>query len=138
MTTRRGFTLAELLVAMVLFGSLTALAVPRYRTYKVRAYMAAMRTDLGHLRIAEESFWAEHQRYAADTASLDFRPTSNVRIAITSEDLIGGYTATATHVQVPNMQCVTAMGREARSQESGSILCGPQSPGSGTLPGGNP
>jgi prepilin-type N-terminal cleavage/methylation domain-containing protein len=138
MTQRRGFTLVELLVALSFFASLAAIAVPRYRAYKERAYVATMKVDLGHLRIAEEAHWAEQQRYATDTASLDFRQSSEVIIAITSENLIGGYTAVATHRRVPGVECVTATGPEARSQEPGAILCGPSNQGSGTLTGNTP
>jgi len=134
MTTRRGFTIVELLVALALFGSLTALAVPRFRDFRIRAYVATMKTDLGHLRIAEEVYWAEAQRYATDSASLDFRRSSDVQIEIRSEDPTGGYTATATHARVPDLQCVTATGRDARTQDSGSIVCGPRAPGAATLP----
>lgn len=133
MNNRRGFTIVELVVAMVLLGALSAIAVPRYREYKRRAYVAAMQSDLGHLRIAEEEHWAEFNQYATDTASLGFRTTSNVRIRIASTDVIGGYVATATHVLAPGTECTTAMGRDAGNLEAGSIHCGPAAAGSGTL-----
>ncbi len=135
MRRRAAFTIVELMVAMVLLGALSAIAVPRYRTYKERAYVAAMRTDLGHLRIAEESHLAEFQVYAADTTALDFRHSSEVRIALSSQDLMGGYTAVATHLRVPSVQCQTAMGREASPAEAGAIYCRPAGGGAGTLPG---
>lgn len=134
-SSRRGFTFAELLVALVVFGALSAIAVPRYRDYKVRAYLATMKSDLGNLRIAEESHWAEHQRYATDTTALDLRVTSDVSLKITSQDTMGGYTAIATHRNVPGQECSTAMGREAAPRESGTIYCGPSGGGSGTLAG---
>lgn len=131
---RRGFTFIETLVALVVFSVLTAIAVPRYRDYKQRAYLATMRSDLGNLRISEEVYWADHLRYATDTTALEFRPTSDVRIAITSADVGGGYTATATHARLPALQCSTATGKEAINATSGSISCGPIPTGSGTLP----
>lgn len=124
MTRRTGFTFVELLTAMFLLGALAAMAVPRYRLYKERAYVAAMRTDLGHLRIAQESYWAEHQQYTTDTTSLEFRKTPDVQIALTSADLIGGYLAIATHSNLPGLQCSTATGKDAVGQTSGAIMCG--------------
>lgn len=135
MIARRGFTFVELLVAFVVFGALSAIAVPRYREYKARAYVAAMKSDLGNLRIAEEVHWAEHQQYATDTASLDLRVTTDVRLRITSQDLLGGYTAVASHRLVPGQECATAMGREAAPREPGMIQCGPVTGGSATIPG---
>jgi prepilin-type N-terminal cleavage/methylation domain-containing protein len=134
MTRRSGFTFVELLVAMAMLGALSAIAIPRYRDYKIRALVAAMQSDLGHLRIAEESHWAEHQQYTTDTLALDFRSTSDVQITITSQDLIGGYTAKATHRLVVDRQCETSMGKEAGSREPGMIHCGPLGGTGATLP----
>ncbi len=134
MNRRRGFTFVELLVVMLFIGALSAMAVPRFREFKTRAFKAAMQSDLANLRIAEESYWAEHQQYVTDTSALDFRRTSEVGITITSQDVLGGYTAIATHSNVPGHQCVTAMGAEAAPREPGSIFCGAIPSGSSAIP----
>lgn len=115
--------MVELLVVMVFIGALSSMAVPRFREYKVRAYMGAMQSDLANLRIAEEEHWAMNQRYATDTSSLDLRFTTNVQITITSQNILGGYTAVATHVNAPDRRCTTAMGAEAAPREPGSVVC---------------
>lgn len=130
----RGFTFVEILVAMAVFGALTAIAVPRYRTYKDRAYIASMKTELGSLRVAEEAFWAEHMVYSTDTTQLDWNGSASVQIAISSSDLNFGFAATATHVASPSLLCQTWVGREATTTASGDIICtfnGSSSPGSG-------
>src|SRR5687767_15404703 len=81
MNRRKGFTFVELLVVMLLIGALSSMAVPRFRQYKTRAYLAAMQSDLGNLKIAQESYWAEHQKYATVTSSLELRISANVAIA---------------------------------------------------------
>jgi prepilin-type N-terminal cleavage/methylation domain-containing protein len=134
MNRRRGFTFIELLVVMLFLGALSSLAVPRFREYKTRAFVSAMQSDLGNLRIAEESYWAEHQKYATDTSALEFRITTHVNIQITSKDVLGGYTAIATHANVPGRQCVTAMGAESAPREPGAIFCGATASGSGSIP----
>ena len=134
MNRRRGFTFVELLVVMLLLGALSSMAVPRFRDYKTRAFVAAMQSDLGNLKIAEESYWAEHQKYATDTAHLELRITNQVSITITSQDVMGGYTAVATHVNVPGRQCQTAMGAEAAPRDQGAVVCLPVSSGSGAIP----
>lgn len=130
--TKRGFTFVEVLVALLVFGVLSAIAVPRFRMYKERSYVAAMKTDVGHIRLAEEEYFAEHQRYSTDTTALDFRTTSNVRLRLTSVDLIGGYTAVAFHLNLPGQECTTKVGREATNVPSGEIVCGPAGSGSGS------
>jgi prepilin-type N-terminal cleavage/methylation domain-containing protein len=124
MNQRRGFTFIELLVAMIFFGILTAIAVPRYRLYKERAYLATLKSDLGNVRIAEEEYFAEQQRYATDTAALGYRVSSKVALTLTSQDAMGGYAAVATHVLLPGQQCATYVGRDAANVISGQIVCG--------------
>jgi prepilin-type N-terminal cleavage/methylation domain-containing protein len=134
MIRRNGFTFIELLVVMLLLGTLSSLAVPRFRDFKARAFLAAMQSDLGNLKIAEESYWADNQRYATDTSSLELRITRDVSISITSANVLGGYTAVATHTDVPGRQCEMSIGPEAAPREQGAIVCGPASGGSSALP----
>ena len=137
MNRRKGFTIVELLVVMVLIGALSSMAVPRFREYKSRAYIATMQSDLGNLKIAQEAFWSENLKYAMDTTSLELRISANVAISITSQDEHSGYTAVAKHSNVPGQQCQTAIGPESAPRESGSVSCGVASGGSGgtnTLP----
>jgi len=125
MRRRKGFTMIELMTVMLFIAALAAIAVPRFGEYKTRANVAAMQSDLGNLRIAQEEYWAEHHQYVADTASLGVRQTTNVSIQISSQGLAGGYTAVATHTNVPGRQCTVAMGVEAAPREQGAIYCGP-------------
>jgi prepilin-type N-terminal cleavage/methylation domain-containing protein len=131
MKRRKGFTIIELLTVMLLISALSAMAVPRFREYKTRALIATMRSDLGNLKIAQESYWAEHLHYATDTSGLELRFSANVAISITSKDVSGGYTAVATHSNVPTQQCQMAMGREAAPREPGQVFCGAISSSSG-------
>lgn len=119
---RDGFTFIELLTALLVFSALTAIAVPRFRTFKERAYVATLKSDLGVLRIAQEAYWSEYQMYAPDSTGLDWKPSSNVKVAINSGDLSAGFTAVATH---DNMQghCITYVGRDATTSASGEIIC---------------
>ena len=140
MTTKRcrGFTFIEILIVMIFIGLLSAIAVPRFRLYKEKAYLSTMREDLGHLRIAEEEYFAEHQVYSTDTSSLDAHASSRVIIDLTSVDPIGGYSAVASHLSLPGQSCVTRSGADAVGVVSGAIICGPSPSGSGTLGGPTP
>ena len=134
MNRRQGFTIVELLTVMVVIGALSSMAVPRYRQYKARAQVAAMQSDLGNLKIAQEEHWAEHLKYTTDTSSLELRISANVSISITSKNITGGYTAVAKHSNVPDQQCQTAMGPEAAPREPGAIVCGPAGSSGGSGP----
>jgi type IV pilus assembly protein PilA len=135
---RRGFTFIELVTVMVVMGVLCAMAVPRYRGYKARAYRGTMTSDLGNLRIAEEAYWAEHQAYATDTSALEFRGSSKVAVALSSIDPYAGYTAIATHRSLPNEQCATYAGKDAVGVNDGDIICGPSTSGISTVGSASP
>ena len=120
---RDGFTFVELMVALLVFSALTAIAVPRFRTFKERAYVATMKSDLGVLRIAQEAYWSEYQMYAQDSTALDWKPSSNVTVSINSGDLTAGFTAVATHANMPQGHCTTWVGRDATTTPSGEIIC---------------
>ncbi|MEP7383829.1 MAG: prepilin-type N-terminal cleavage/methylation domain-containing protein, partial [Gemmatimonadota bacterium] len=80
--SRTGFTFVEVLVAMAVFGVLSAIAVPKYRLMREKAWTASMKADLGGLRIAEESFWAENQIYSPDSTRIDWSSTSDITVQI--------------------------------------------------------
>src|SRR5258705_6960208 len=103
---KKGFTLIELLIVVVIIGILAAIAIPKFANTKVKAYTAAMKSDLRNLVTAEESFFADSGTYIAwgDTNKLKFKPSTGVS---TPSILIGqGYwSATVTHSQIMNFTC---------------------------------
>ena len=121
-TDRPGFTFIELLVVMVVMGVLAAIGVPRIRNMKERAYQATLRSDLGALRTAQETFYSENLEYATDLRLLEFRSSSSVTIAIESGDPTRGWKAVARHEWL-GTPCTTATGSEAVDVESGAIIC---------------
>jgi type IV pilus assembly protein PilA len=120
---RAGFTFVEILIAMAVFGTLTAVAVPRYRLFKERAYLATMKSELGSLRIAQEAFWAENQAYTTDTTQLDWNGSGAIKLALASADPLGGFSAVATHALAPSLSCATFVGKDATTSASGDIVC---------------
>ena len=105
-TLKKGFTLIELLIVVVIIGILASIAIPKFANTKMKAYTAAMKSDLRNLVTAEESFFSDSVAYIVygDTTKLKFRPSSGVS---TPNILIGqGYwSATVTHNQMPNFTC---------------------------------
>lgn len=64
---QKGFTLIELMVVIALLGIIAAIAIPQFRAYQARSYMASVRADAGTaykgIRI-----WIDDNNGAAPTA----------------------------------------------------------------------
>lgn len=96
MSTRRGFTLIELLIVVVIIGILAAIAIPKFKSTKGRAYAASIRGDLHNLATAEEAYFFQTASYTTDTTRLVYRTTNGVQVTII-EATAGGWAAIATH-----------------------------------------
>jgi prepilin-type N-terminal cleavage/methylation domain-containing protein len=105
-TLKKGFTLIELLIVVVIIGILASIAIPKFANTKMKAYTAAMKSDLRNLVTAEESFFSDSVTYIVygDTTKLKFKPSTGVS---TPNITLGqGYwSATVTHNQMPNFTC---------------------------------
>ena len=53
----RGFTLIEILIVVAIVGILSAIAVPSYRDYVVRARLTEAFSGLGGVQTAAEEYW---------------------------------------------------------------------------------
>jgi len=53
-----GFTLVEILVVLAIVGILTAVAVPAYRDYVIRARLTEAFSALGGVQTAAEDYWS--------------------------------------------------------------------------------
>ena len=64
-SNRKGFSLIELLIVVVIIGILAAIAIPKFANTKEKAYIAQMKSDLKNLASAEESYFADKNTYAS-------------------------------------------------------------------------
>jgi len=67
---KKGLTLIELLIVIVVVGILASIAVPIYTGYMVRARRADAKTALEQLRASEEMWRAEKGGYSNDLTEL--------------------------------------------------------------------
>jgi type IV pilus assembly protein PilA len=109
---RKGFTLIELLIVVVIIGILAAIAIPKFANTKAKAYIASMKSDLRNLVTAEEAFFADSVRYTAlqdctgaNAQAVKFCATTGNTVTINVPAGSGGWSATATNVNLPTTQC---------------------------------
>ena len=106
---RAGFTLVELLVCVVVIGLLSAIAIPKFANTKGKANVASIRSDLHNLVTAEETYYNEHQTYAATAALLGASTSPGVQLTIV-EATAGGWSAKATHPAASPLTCAVFYG----------------------------
>lgn len=115
MSARRGFTLVELLVVVLIIGVLAAIAVPKYRGAKEKSYFAMMKSDLRNLATAQESYFQAYSTYydgPIPVASVPLSPSTGVTVTL-SDVTQTGWAAVATHSAIPGKQCAVYFGTAA-------------------------
>jgi len=70
MRSKKGITLIELLIVIIIVGILAAIAIPMYTGYMQRARRADAKTALEQLRASQEMFRAERGTYSTDITQL--------------------------------------------------------------------
>lgn len=77
MKRQQGFTVTELMIAIVIIGVLATLAIPGFQSYIYRSRVTEATTFLGEIKQRQESYRDEFGRYANVSSSLtDFNPSS--------------------------------------------------------------
>ncbi|HSE27293.1 MAG TPA: prepilin-type N-terminal cleavage/methylation domain-containing protein [Gemmatimonadales bacterium] len=66
---RRGFTIAELLVAMIIIGILAGIAVLKYVDLRRNAITAKVASEINAVKLAGYSYWGDNQSWPADAGA---------------------------------------------------------------------
>jgi type IV pilus assembly protein PilA len=103
---RRGFTLIELMLVMVLLGILATIAVPQLSRSRDRAFIASVQSDLKILAAQMALYQSNNQTYPASIAALtEYKLSPGVTVTITEAVAGTGWAATGYHSALAGQPC---------------------------------
>ena len=71
MKTQKGFTLAEVLIVILIIGVLASIAIPGYREYVIRGHRRAAQAAMMEMASQQQQYFAANRAYAT-AAELGF------------------------------------------------------------------
>jgi len=97
-TGKRGFTLIEIALVLVLIGILATMALYTYRMMVNKARMTQAKTVLGHLTKTEATYFSIYDRYTDNVLLLDFDPVKYdyYKVSVVLDNDAKNYTGIAT------------------------------------------
>lgn len=107
MSSRRGFTLIEVLVTMVVLGILITIGITNLSTAADKSADAAAVSDLRNAMSAQEAWRVDHEAYA-DPGQLPLTISQNVSLGGTAT--AGGFSLTARHARSASTYAVVVGG----------------------------
>jgi prepilin-type N-terminal cleavage/methylation domain-containing protein len=93
---RRGFTLVEVLIVVIIIGILSAIGIPQFAASIEKAKGGEARAGLGHIQTGEKVYFAESEYYTTDTGDLDITLSQKFWTFSIATPSSTTYTATAT------------------------------------------
>lgn len=124
MTGRRGFTIIEMLVVMVVLGILATLAFARLQNTKEKAVIASLSSDLHAVVEEQEGFYFTHRFYSPTTDSLNPNYTTGNVVTI-HEATSSGWSGSIANPKVTRV-CYVVVGSAApvgSATPDGGISC---------------
>ena len=93
---RKGFTLVEVLIVVIIIGILAAIGIPQFASSIEKAKGGEARAGLGHLQTGEKIYFAEREYYTTVLNDLDITLSQRYwAFTITTPSSVT-FTATAT------------------------------------------
>ncbi len=101
-TGRRGFTLIEITIVLLLIGILASMAVYTYRMMINKARMTQAKTVLGHLTKTQATYFSDHEVYTDCVVLLDFDPVKYdyYKVSVVLDNDAKDYKGTATGIGI--------------------------------------
>jgi len=126
---RRGFTLVELMIVVIIVGILAAVAIPMYTGATDRAKASEAVAALGTIRGAMRVYYAEHGTYIDASFTDGAQATNGSILEVSDNDLLGRYFSTecytfdgAPTATTYSIECDGALSTAAYGSEVATIV----------------
>ena len=93
---RKGFTLVEVLIVVIIIGILAAIGIPQFAASIEKAKGGEARAGLGHVQTGEKVYFAENEYYTTVLSNLDITLSQRYWAFTITTPSSTAYTATAT------------------------------------------
>ena len=127
---RRGFTMLELIIVLVILAVLTAMASVTFSN-RGAAALAVMKSDLHQLAVAQEAYFADHGTYASAASQLEFQLSPQITLSLRGNPQ--GWSARTEHNLKEDHRCAVFIGDGVSpyspATEEGRIACQPNTGG---------
>ena len=120
----KGFTLIEILVALVIVGILATVVLLKTKSMKDKGYKATMLSDLHNLTTVQEAYFNEAAAYSNDLTALKHVKSPGVSVTIVVANATG-WSARATH-SASTQTCAVFIGNAAAlppATDAGAARC---------------
>ena len=110
---RKGFTLIELVVVIVVIGILAGIAIARFVSTKESAYIASMKADLRNFALYEQNYQMDGTGgyFSGNGSAQGFVPTVGVTISATADPgPPPSWSAVASHNKTAKTCSITTSG----------------------------
>lgn len=126
MSSRKGFTIIELLIVVVILGLLASIAIPKLAATKDKTKMASVKNDLRNTMTAQEAYFADYSTFGTLSqlqAASNYNLSTGNTGAVTG--VSNGYTATISNptISMGLTQCTVQSGAGATAGVDGVIIC---------------
>jgi prepilin-type N-terminal cleavage/methylation domain len=74
--SRKGFTLVEVLIVVIIIGILASIGIPQFAASIEKAKGGEARAGLGHIQTGEKVYYAENEIYTSNLSELDITLTN--------------------------------------------------------------
>ena len=96
MKKQAGFSLIELMIAIVIIGIVTAIAIPSYNSFTLKSHRSEAKSALLDIAAREEEFYSENKEFTDEVANLGMSEYGQSYLSKTSSGYYKLYVASGS------------------------------------------